>query len=262
MYNQSFFRRLGLGLSLGASVFMFLAAPKATAGNLSDVTGTNVTTNIAGNQSDTLDTIVTTSDLASAAFAPGNSSVKVGFSTPAVQTAVNQTAQGLNSGLASQTLPVVTPGSSASCITSSAQQILGRVVNDPKAVADQLEAGLMSNGYAGNPKAVRNLVSYLRGLTAGNQVNPAQLRLAVVAYNDLIKSSSNEYMIHPPQELLAVDSVLAHLVKATQKGEEISVQKGECAKAPKPVEIPVEKPQPIPTPRSETKPAVIIPQTW
>jgi len=269
---------------------MVVTANEAKAGNFSDVSGT----------------IITTGDLVGGAFAPG-SSKKAAFKSSQIQAAVNQTAQAVNLELASQNLPVTTPGVSATNISPAAQNALAQLINQPNAnslnrnpgnlnnaggassplnpnlntenlnaLASQIETNLMNGGAASNSIAVRNLVSSLRGLTNGNQVNAAKLRSAVVAYNDLTKSASDDYIINPPQELLAIDSVLSYLVKASLTGQEIPVQNN-VSPPTQPVTPPEEKPQPplVPVtpvqpvqssppsqPSQRQKPKPIIPQTW
>ncbi len=284
MHNKHFLLFLGLGF--GASVLMFVTANQAIAGNFSDVSGT----------------ILTTSDLVGGAFAPGGNTSKITFKSSQIQAAVNQTAQAVNSGLASQNLPVITPGVSATSISPAAQNALAQLINQPNvnnrnpaslnnaggtsspvnqpnvntvdvnAAASQIETSLINGGAASNPVAVRNLVSSLRGLTTGNQVNPTKLQSAVVAYNDLTKSASDNYITNPPQELLAIDSILSYLVKASLTGQEIPVQND--SPPTQPVTPPEEKPQPplVPVtpsqpvqpvqPSQPQKPKPIIPQTW
>ncbi len=286
MNNKQFLLCLSLGLGFGTA-FMLVAAPQAIAGNLSDVGGS----------------ILTTSDLVGGAFAPSGSG-KTSFNSSKIQAAVNQTAQDLNSRLGSDSLPVITPGASATNISPTVQNSLAQLINQSngngtnsnnvggasrpdtvpnlspanlKAIASQIETNLI-NGGANNPVAVRNLVSNLRGLTADNRVNPSKLQSAIIAYNDLTKSGSDQYITNPPQEILAIDSILSYLVKASLTGQEVPIENNASPSAPlttpqqeqQPPLVPVTPVQPSQPsqplqpsqPAQPRKPKPIIPQTW
>ncbi len=300
MHNKQILLSLSLGLSFGTSVFMFMLAPKAIAGNFSDVSGS----------------ILTTSDLVGGAFAPGSNNRRISFQSDGIRAAVNQTAQEINSRLGSQSLPVTTPGVPAGNISPTAQNALAQLINqqngnalnrnttgqsetslnnaggasrpaevpvnaaDINAAASQIETSLINGGGASNPTTVRNLVSSLRGLTADNQVNPAKLQSAVVSYNDLIKSASDNYITNPPQELLAIDSILSYLVKASLTGQEVPIENNSPPAQPvTPPEIKLQPPSAPVTPVQPSQPSQpaepaqpaqprprphkpIIPQTW
>jgi hypothetical protein len=290
MNNKQFWLCLSLGLGFGTA-FMFVAAPQAIAGNFSDVGGS----------------ILTTSDLAGGAFAPSGNRSRTRFNSSKIQAAVNQTAQDLNSRLGSDSLPVITPGASATNISPTVQNSLAQLINQSNgngtnsnnvggasrpdnvpnvspanvnAIASQIETNLI-NGGANNPVAVRNLVSNLRGLTNDNRVNPSKLQSAIIAYNDLTKSGSDQYITNPPQEILAIDSILSYLVKASLTGQEVPIENNASPSAPLttpqqeqqpplvPV-TPVQPSQPSPPlqpsqpskPAQPPKPKPIIPQTW
>ncbi|MBD1945823.1 hypothetical protein H6F50_26315, partial [Coleofasciculus sp. FACHB-712] len=82
------------------------------------------------------------------------------------------------------------------------------------ASASQLESGLVNATEGINPTLARNVVANLQGLTANGRVDAVRLAATVEAYNALINSSSGVFLSDPPDELLAIQSVLASLLNA------------------------------------------------
>lgn len=185
---------LSSGLVLGSCLLVIAIAPKAQAQAAiqSDITG-----NIITNLSDITGPIVTTSDIAGGAFAPGaGRRTYLAFRNSSVEVAVNQAALSLNSQLGQ---PL------ASLLTATGNVDVS---------ASQLETGLINATGGPSATTARSLSSSLRGLTAGGRVNPAKLAAAVAAYNALIDSSDGLFLRNPPEELLSIQSLLGALVNA------------------------------------------------
>lgn len=166
------------------------------------------------NQSDITGTIITTSDIVGGFATGGGRRAITAFRTPQIRNAVNRAANSVNVQLASGNLPVVatvTPTAIPGAVQQSLQCVLTRTGN-VDVCARQVEIALVNAGTS--PTVSRNLVSSLRGLTARGQVDPAKFRTVVAAYNALINTSSDEFLSTPPEELRAIQSVLAVLLNA------------------------------------------------
>lgn len=173
---------LGLGLALGSSLLLSETALAQTPAFNSDVTGP----------------IMTTSDVVNGAFIPDRGGRgRLAFRTEAIASAVNQAAASVNSQTANNSLGNVLTGT-------------GNVA----ASASQLESGLVNATEGINPTLARNVVANLQGLTTNGRVDAVRLAAAVEAYNALINSSSGVFLSEPPDELLAIQSVLAALLNA------------------------------------------------
>ncbi|HBL11591.1 MAG TPA: hypothetical protein DD379_09325 [Cyanobacteria bacterium UBA11162] len=202
--NIKYFQRsLSLSLALGSFLISLGTASQAQAqAQLSDITGA----------------IITTSDIADGIYpSPNGQRTLIVFRTPAVATAVNQAAQSTNGQLAAQTLPIVVRDIPTTSLSSTVQQTLASVVTGSgtrEAATTQLESGLIRGLSGVNSGLIRNLVTRLDGLTAGGEVNAAQLQAAVNAYNALINASNANVLSDPPEELLAIQSILSTLVTA------------------------------------------------
>lgn len=226
MNSQRFPFRLGLSLVVGSSLLILGTPGSAEAQHrMSDVTGPSITTgNGIGRISDVTGGLLTSSGV----FVPGvNGRTRFAYRSNGVESAVNQAAQELNALLAAGTLSAVgTAGSttslsatslSATAISAAVQQALGTLLTgtgDVDASASQLEQGLVANCGGITPQLAQNLTSRLRRLTANSNVNPTQLVQAVEAFNNVINTSDNACVISPPQELVAVQSVLTRLLNA------------------------------------------------
>lgn len=207
---------IGLCLVLESPLLILGAAPKAKAQS---------------NGSDYTVPIMTTGDTAGI----GNNRRRriVSFRSNRVQVAINQAATSIIALLQTSSLVIATRGGSNVSISASIQQALlvvltgtGNVqvsanqlvsglINLPQTKAEQLKAQAGNSADVSNRTALaQNLVSSLTGLTAKGRVDPAKLTAAVAAYNAFVKASSGEYLLNPPQEFLAIQSVLSALLNA------------------------------------------------
>ena len=191
--------RLTLGFALAiSSIVSDIPKAQAQSNNQSDITGT----------------IITTSDVVGG-FAPGGGRrVVAAFRTPEIKNAVDAAANSVNGQLAQGNLPVVATVSS-SAIPAAVQQSLQCVltrIGDVEDCVTQIETALVNAGAS--PIISRNLLSSLLGLTAAGQVDPAKFRAVVQAYNALINTSSADFLGTPPEELRAIQAVLAVLLNA------------------------------------------------
>jgi hypothetical protein len=190
---------LGLGLTLAIAGIVAKTSPaRAQSGNFSDVTGT----------------IVTTSDMVGGFSPGGDRRVNIVFPTSQIQQSVNSAASSVNQRLAAGNLPIVSTGA-PNPIPASVQQTLESIVTGRSDAGDsvtRLERALVNAGA--DPTLARNLANSLRGLNSNGTVEAEQFRSVVRAYNALINSSSAAFLSNPPEELRAVQSILAILLNA------------------------------------------------
>ncbi len=190
-----------LGLSFALAICGVVSAilpAQAQRGNFSDVTGT----------------IVTTSDAIGGGSNPGGGGqLETVFISGRVENAVNGAADLVTQQLAAGNLPVVATGA-PTAIPAAVQQNLQVVVTATGNVdaVSQLQTALVNAGA--DPTLAGNLASSLQGLTAGGTVDPAQFRAAIEAYNALINASTPDFLVQLPEELRAVQSLLATLLNA------------------------------------------------
>ncbi|MEQ8539040.1 MAG: hypothetical protein RIB93_16510 [Coleofasciculus sp. D1-CHI-01] len=190
--------QLGLGLAVGVAGILSMTTSSQAKPVLSDVTGN----------------IITTSDIAGGAYAPGGGGqLVIGYRTSEIQEDVQDAACIVNERLAQQNLPGV--GNDTSPIPSSVQENLDLVLTrtgNVNAGVNQIQNALVNAGA--NPTLAQNLATSLTRLTAGCTVEPDQFATVVEAYNALISASSFEFLREPPEELRAIRSVLAILLNA------------------------------------------------
>ncbi len=104
---------------------------------------------------------------------------------------------------------------------STQQAVLILLTGDPTTKSlfgDPLQNPLiraLGQGGAGQLSAWK-LAESLLGLLRGGRVDSKKLLAAVAAYNALIKASSDEFLLNPPPELVAIRAVLAELVSAAE----------------------------------------------
>lgn len=197
--NSKRFLQIGLGFALGMVGIGAVSAPaQAQVGVQSDITGA----------------IITTSDIVGG-FGGGGVRQFLSFRSSRIQAAVNDAAVVINQRLAAGTLPVVARGNvTATAIPGSVQQsflVVLTSTGNVNASATQITNALVSAGASST--LAQNLVANLVGLTGGT-VSPAQLTALVNAYNALINASGYDFLNEPPEELRAIQSILAILLNA------------------------------------------------
>ncbi|MCG8367187.1 MAG: hypothetical protein MJA27_28100 [Pseudanabaenales cyanobacterium] len=175
------------GLGLGAALLLLGSAWPvwAQSGNLSDVTGA----------------IVTTGDIAGGSFQPGGR----GGAAPVSRLYANPNAQGaVNTALANA--------------TPQLQEILGVTATDiagPSADQTQTLINTLSNTAKGvSVSQAEQLVAALVQIWQSQSVSPTQLLNAVTAFNDIVNTADNDYILNPPTSLQQIRAVLNPLVLA------------------------------------------------
>ncbi len=205
MNIKQFSLQLGLGLALAiAGVVSQTPQVQAQTGNFSDVTGN----------------IITTSDIAGGAFAPGSDGERrLVFRTNQIRDSVYGAAGEVNQQLAARNLPIVATGA-PTAIPAEVQQDLECVLAGAGNV-DACQARLVNDivNAGANPTLTQNLVSSIRGLTVNGRVDPAQFTTAIQNYNALINASSFEALSSTAQGsaaqgLRAIQSVFSILLNA------------------------------------------------
>jgi hypothetical protein len=190
---------LGLGVTLAICGVVFRTSPaQAQSGNFSDITGA----------------IITTSDITGGFSPGGDRRIDIVFPTSQIQQAVNNAASSVNQRLAAGNLPIIATGAPTP-IPTTVQQTLANIVTGQRGVDEsitRLERALVNAGA--DPTLARNLATSLQGLNSNGTVDAEQFRVAVRAYNALISSSSSAFLSNPPEELRAVQSILAILLNA------------------------------------------------
>ena len=204
---------LCLGFALGSVLLSGTLPAKAQTGNQSDISGASVTS----------------SSITSGAFTPqyssngsgiggGGGSTVIKFATPSAVANVNKAAGAVSSQLGLGKVPVIATNISPNTVISAAvQQVLQSVLTQTGSVganSKQIVNALTNTPGSTSTTLAQKLVSNLKGLTAGGKVSPTQLVAAVKSYNAVIDTTSNGVLSNPPQELLAIQSVLATLVNA------------------------------------------------
>ena len=201
-----------LGFALGSVLLSGTLPAKAQTGNQSDISGASVTS----------------SSITSGAFTPqyssnggsggGGSFSEIKFAAPSAVANVNKAAGAVSSQLGLGKVPVIATNISPNTVISAAvQQVLQSVLTKTGSVganSKQIVNALTNTPGATTTTLAQKLVSNLKGLTAGGKVSPTQLVAAIKSYNDVIDTTSNGVLSDPPQELLAIQSVLATLVNA------------------------------------------------
>lgn len=174
------------GLGLGAALLLLCPAwpVRAQSNNLSDVTGA----------------IVTTSDIAGGSFQPGRpgaTEVRLVYANPAAQGAVN---------------------TALSNATPQLQEILGVTATDiagPSADQTQTLINTLSNTAKGvSVSQAEQLVTALVQIWQSQSVSPTQLLNAVTAFNDIVNTADNDYILNPPTLFQQIRAVLNPLVLA------------------------------------------------
>lgn len=202
---------LCLGFALGSVLLSGTLPAQAQSGNQSDISGASVTS----------------SSITSGAFTPQYSSngsggsgsfTEIKFADPSAVANVNKAAGAVSSQLGLGKVPVIATNISPNTVISAAvQQLLESVLTktgNVNANSKQIVNALTNTPGSTSTTLAQKLVSKLKGLTAGGKVSPTQLVAAVKAYNAVIDTTSNGVLSAPPQELLAIQSVLATLVNA------------------------------------------------
>ncbi|MGQ4648742.1 hypothetical protein [Lyngbya aestuarii] len=189
---------LSLSVTLGSFLLLFGTSLPAQA-QLSDITGA----------------IITTSDIVDG-FPPSvDQRTILVFTNDNIAIAVNQAANSVNAQLAARNFPVVVPNRPIGSISPTVQQALESVLTETsnvEASTGRLVGGLARGCVGVDTVQVRDLVSSLQGLTTGGEVDAASLDAAVEAYNQLINDSNQECLANPPEELLAIQSLLVALL--------------------------------------------------
>jgi hypothetical protein len=194
-------KRLSVGLIVGALLFL-LESPSARARpQLSDVTGA----------------ILTTSDIIDGGL-PGQEgrTTFIVYRTDQIAVAVNQAAASVNQQLAARTLPAPAIGVPTTSLSPGIQLVLESVLTQTgnvNANANQLANGLFGNCAGVGAGRAEELAANLVGLTAGGQVEAAQLGEAVSAFNEVVNAADDSCLSDPPEELLAIQSALAQLLE-------------------------------------------------
>ncbi|MDJ0706904.1 MAG: hypothetical protein QNJ46_26825 [Leptolyngbyaceae cyanobacterium MO_188.B28] len=174
----------GLGAAL---IVLFSALPvlAQSGGNLSDVTGA----------------IVTTSDVAGGAFTPqpgGDTETRLVYADPAAQGQINR---------------------ALSDVTSQLEAVLGAgsSLGDDGPTAGQRQALIdaVSNPAKGVSAAqAERLAAVLEQIWQSQTVSPAQLLEAVAAYNNIVSTADDDYILNLPTLLQQIREVLAPIVRA------------------------------------------------
>lgn len=182
---------------------------------MSDVTGGLIT---GSGLTDVSGSIITTSGTSGGAYIPsGRGRTEFAYRNSDIASAVREAAQALNNQLAAGTVPIITTGVAQEGLSRNLQQALANLLTgtgDVEASANQLRSALINVVGSANTTVVENLINSLRGLTAGGNVNPRQLLVAIQAYNALINVSGVELLTNPTEELLGIQSVLGTLLRA------------------------------------------------
>lgn len=201
---------IGLCLALGSPLLLLGTAPQAKAqSNLSDVTGP----------------IMTTSDMVG--YGSRIRRREIVFRTDRIRTSVYQAATSFISLLQAGNLVVANISISANVqqallvvltgtgdVQASANQLVNGLISPPQPASEQKgQTGKIAQG-SDRTRLAQKLVSSLIGLTPNGKVDAAKLRTAVAAYNAFINSSSGDYLSNPPQEFLAIQSVMSTLLNA------------------------------------------------
>lgn len=196
MNTKTFALQIGLGLALGISGVVWGTAPASA---ITDTTGV----------------IITSGDIVGGVWSPGEGAEEViVFRTTPIRDAVYRAASSVNQQLAQRNLPVVanrTPRAIPASVLQNMEILLTGTGNVNLSL-NQIQNALVNAGA--NPTLAQNLASNLSGLTTGGTVNAAQFAAVVSAYNALINASGVNFLIEPPEELRAIQSVLGILLNA------------------------------------------------
>ena len=175
------------GFGLGTALLLLFSALPASAqsGNLSDVTGA----------------IVTTSDIAGGSYYPledGEAISGLAYADPAAEVAVNNA------------LFNVTPQLQAILGLDSATDLDGPSAEQAQTLINNLanEANGVSISQA------ERLVLALVDIWQAQSVSPAQLLEATAAFNDIVSTADNGYILNPPTPFQQIRAVLNPLVIA------------------------------------------------
>ena len=177
----------GSGFGLGTALcLLFSALPaQAQSGNLSDVTGA----------------IVTTSDVAGGAYYPqaeGGAATGLAYADPTAQTAVNNA------------LFNVSPQLQAVLGVASATDLTGPSANQAQTLINTL-----SNPAKGvSVSQAERLVLALVDIWQAQSVSPAQLLEAVNAFNNIVDTADDDYILNPPTLFQQIRAVLNPLALA------------------------------------------------
>ena len=197
---------LSFCLALG-SFLLILDTKLPAQAQLSDITGA----------------IITTSDIADGIYSSQNPQrVIISFRTSEIAAAVNRSAVSVNERLVAGNLPVIASNIPTTSLSKTVQQDLQNLLTRTGNVNDstnRLTSGLVEGCSGVDAIRAQNLVRSLEGLTSNGTISPAQLRLAVEAYNNLINATRADCLSNPPEELLAIQSVLSALVNAALRAQ-------------------------------------------
>ena len=178
-------RASGFGLGTLLLLLGFALPVQAQSGNLSDITGA----------------IVTTSDIAGGAFYPrddGEEAPGLAYADPNAEVAVNNA------------LFDATPQLQAILGVESATDITG-----PSADQTQTLINSLANTAKGvSVSQAERLVLVLVSIWRSQSVSPAQLLEAVAAFNDIVSTADDEYILNPPTLFQQIRAVLNPLVLA------------------------------------------------
>ena len=158
---------------------------QAQSGNLSDVTGA----------------IVTTSDVAGGAYYPqgeGEEITGLAYVDPAVEVAVNNALFNVTPQL-QDILEVDSPTDLTGPSADQTQRLINSLANPAKGVS---------------VSQAEQLVGVLVRIWQSQSVSPDQLLAVVAAFNDIVRTADDDYILNPPTRFQQIRAVLNPLVLA------------------------------------------------